>query len=197
MSNKDFNMRAYIDIINESNKVEEGILGGLRVLAKEIGRDVAHVATKPFKRLGAKIGDSKLGKKAEEYKDAYNYGKYDAEDLARYDKLQKKYGFDEDEFMRMEDILGANMGTTADRANYIKNVLRDPVRGRWDGASKHYADLTPDELKFIAKVDLTDYDRGLNNFGMRRFNQAERQQLASIKKWKAENPEYAASKGFR
>lgn len=36
MSNKDFNMRAYIDILNESNEIEEGIWGGLVGAAKGI-----------------------------------------------------------------------------------------------------------------------------------------------------------------
>jgi hypothetical protein len=91
MSNKDFNMRAYIDIINESNEIEEGILTGIAGLAKAVGNDVADQVGDLAWKAKRKLSGTKLGQKAGEYKDAYNYGKYSQADVDRYQDLIKKY----------------------------------------------------------------------------------------------------------
>jgi hypothetical protein len=87
MSNKDFNMRAYIDIVNESNEIEEGWASGLAGAAKAVA-----------------AGTKKTAIKA---KDAYNYHKYTPNDIADMSYLMKKHGLNQADYV--DDMFGSSV----------------------------------------------------------------------------------------
>jgi len=158
MSNKDFNMRAYIDIINESNKVEEGIWSGLAGAAKAAGSDVAT----GIKKLGDKVGGTKLGQKVGEYKDAYNYNKYSADDIARYDALVKKHGLDADEVMFMGQLSKNPKNLERFRKGQNSQIPDDQLGGnhmlsgmisQTDDAYRRYHPIPTKDAKFMADLE--------------------------------------------
>jgi hypothetical protein len=152
MSNKDFNMRAYIDIINESNEIEEGWASGLAGAAKAVGNDIAT----GIKKLGDKVGGTKLGQKVGEYKDAYNYNKYSADDIARYDALVKKHALDTDEI----DSLPRLSRDPKNLERYRKGKQSDMTNsdeystmGDLDDAYRIQNNIPEKDVKFMADIE--------------------------------------------
>jgi hypothetical protein len=126
MSNKDFNMRAYIDIINESNEIEEGIWSGLAGAAKALGDDVADKVGDLARPLQAKLDSTKLGQKLGQYKDAYNYNKYTQDDVDRYTDLIRRYKVRPSENGGIDDLPFASK--SPDDLFYFRNEYGIPKK---------------------------------------------------------------------